>query len=140
MEFRKFGNKYIIRMDRPEEIVGTLKKFCQEQGIVLGWVMGIGAVNRAKIGLFDTAAKQYYSEDLEGDFEITSLMCNISTMNGEAYLHLHINLADINHQTWGGHLNEAHISATGEFIVEEIKGDVGREFSEEVGLNLYKFF
>jgi predicted DNA-binding protein with PD1-like motif len=139
MEFRKFGSKYVVRLDRPEEVVGTLKKFCEEQGITLGWIMGIGAVNKAKVGLFDTTSKEYYSGVLEGDFEITSLTGNISTMNGEVYLHLHINLADQEHQTYGGHLNEAYISATGEFVVEAIAGNVEREFSPEVGLNLYKF-
>ena len=44
MEFRKFGNKYVVRMDRPEEVVSTLKQFCQAQGITLGWIMGIGAL------------------------------------------------------------------------------------------------
>jgi len=139
MEFRKFGNKYVIRLDKPEEVVGTLKKFCQEQGLTLGWITGIGAVNKAKIGLFDVVSKEYHSSVLEGNFEITSLMGNISMMNGEVYLHLHINLADKEHKTWGGHLNEAYISATGEFVVEEIRGNVEREFSSEVGLNLYQF-
>jgi predicted DNA-binding protein with PD1-like motif len=139
MEFRKFGNKYVVRMDRPEEVVSTLKQFCQAQGITLGWIMGIGAVNKVKVGLFETANREYHSSILEGDFEITSLLGNISTMNGEVYLHLHINLADKKHQTYGGHLNEAYISATGEFLIEAIDGNVEREFSEEVGLNLYKF-
>jgi len=36
-------------------------------------------------------------------------------------------------------LSKAFISATGEFIIEEINGEVGREFDNESGLNLYKF-
>ncbi|MGI6144887.1 MAG: DNA-binding protein [Clostridia bacterium] len=139
MEFRKFGNNYVLRLDKPEEVVATLQEFCQEQGITLGWITGIGAVNKAKIGLFDVKSKEYHSSVLEGNFEIASLMGNISTMNGEVYLHLHINLADEEYKTWGGHLNEAYISATGEFVIEVIEGNVDREFSSEVGLNLYKF-
>ncbi len=139
MEFKKFRDRYVIRLDKSEEIISTVKAFCKKQGVALGWITGIGAVNRAKIGLSDTAKKEYHSKILEGDFEITSLMGNISTMDGEVYLHLHINLADGEHKTWGGHLNEAIISATGELIIERIEGDVEREFSEEIGLNLYKF-
>ena len=140
MDFRKFGNKYIVRMDKKEEIVTTLKMFCQEQEITLGWVKGIGAVNKVKIGLFETTTKEYHSQVLEGDMEITSLLGNISsTLNGEVYLHLHINVADKTYKTYGGHLNEAIISATGEFVIEAIQGNVEREFSDEIGLNLYKF-
>ena len=31
MEFRKFGNNYVLRLDKPEEVVATLQEFCQEQ-------------------------------------------------------------------------------------------------------------
>lgn len=126
-------------MDKGEEIVETLKKFCQEQKISLGWVKGIGAVCSATIGLFETGIKKYHSTELKGDYEITSLLGNISTMKGEIYLHLHINLSDHEYKTYGGHLNAAVIGATGELLVETIDGSVDREFSEEIGLNLYKF-
>ena len=57
-------------------------------------------------------------------------------MNGEVYLHLHINLADSTYNTFGGHLNSAVIGGVGELIIEEIDGEVERRLNEEVGLNL----
>ncbi|AEF93306.1 protein of unknown function DUF296 [Desulfotomaculum nigrificans CO-1-SRB] len=139
MEFRKFGQKYVLRLDKGEEVVTTLKNFCRQNGIKLGSVTGIGAVNKATVGLFETATKKYHAKELTGDMEITGLVGNISQMNGEVYLHLHITLVDSSHNAVGGHLNSATISATGEFIVDAIEGEVDREFSEEIGLNLYKF-
>ncbi len=139
MEYKKFGNKYVLRMDKDEEVVETLKNFCEKEDIKLGWLKGLGAVNEASIGLFETKSKEYHTKDLKGDFEITSLLGNISRMDGEVYLHLHVNLADEKYNTQGGHLSKAVISATGEFIIEEMDGEVGREFNDEVGLNLYKF-
>lgn len=139
MEYKKFGSIYVLRMNKGEEIVETLKEFCIENGIKLGWIKGIGLVNKATIGLFETKTKEYHSIDLNGDYEITSLLGNISTMNGEVYLHLHINLADHEYKTYGGHLNSAVIGATGEFIIETINGTVDRIFNEEIGLNLFKF-
>ncbi len=139
MEFTRFGNKYILRLDKGEEIVETLKKFCSEQGITLGWLKGIGAVGEATIGLFQTSKKEYHSVDLKGDFEITSLLGNISTMGGETYLHLHATLGDSEYRVRGGHFSRGVISATGEIMIEAIEGEVDREFNDEVGLNLYKF-
>ncbi|WP_422484938.1 PPC domain-containing DNA-binding protein [Gudongella sp. DL1XJH-153] len=139
MEFTKFGNKYIVRLDKGEEIVETLKEFCNQHEIRLGWIKGIGAVGEATVGLFETAKKEYHSVDLEGDYEITSLLGNISTMNGETYLHLHITLGDDKYKILGGHFSRGVISATGEFLIESIDGEVDREFNDEVGLNLYKF-
>lgn len=139
MEFKQFNDKYILRLDKGEEIVDTLRKFCQDQGITLGWINGLGAVNRASIGLFETATKKYHAREYTGDMEISSLTGNISTMQGDVYLHLHACLSDAENKTFGGHLNAATISATGELIIGVIDGTVDREFSEEIGLNLYKF-
>jgi len=139
MIFKKFGNKYILRIDRGEEVVATLKTFCTDQNITLGAVTAIGAANRATIGLFNTETKQYQSTELTGDFEITSVAGNISTMHGEVYLHLHATLSDAQYHTFGGHLNAAFISGTCELIIDVMDGACDREFSGTVGLNLLKF-
>lgn len=139
MDYKKFGNKYFIRLDKGEEIVGKLEQFCEDQDIRLGWIKGIGAVGQIKIGLFEVDSKAYHTKELKGDYEITSLLGNISTKDGEVYLHLHINLSDNEYKTHGGHLDSAIISATGEIIIEVIEGNLDREFNEDIGLNLYKF-
>lgn len=139
MEFRKFGSTYVVRLNKGEEIVETLKVFCKENNIRLGWINGIGAINSATIGLFETEPKKYISTDLKGEFEISSLSGNISTMNGEVYLHIHATVSDVEHKTYGGHLNAAVISATGEVIIGVIDGVVERAFNDEIGLNLMKF-
>ncbi len=60
-------------------------------------------------------------------------------MKGETYIHLHINICDKELKSFGGHLNSAIVSATCEIIIDSIQGEVDREFSEEIGLNLLKF-
>ena len=139
MEYKKFGNKYIVRLDKGEEIVETLKKFCEDNNIKLGTIIGLGATNKATIGLYNTEEKKYYSKELTGDYEIAPLYGNISTMDGETYLHIHANLCNQEHKAFGGHLNSAVVSATFEAVIEVIDGEVDRAFDEEVGLNLYKF-
>lgn len=136
MEYKKFGNKYVVRLESGEEIVESIKKLAIEEKIRLGRVTGIGAVNKARIGLFKLAERQYYSKELEGDMEIVNLSGNISEMNGETYIHLHISLGDDNYNVIGGHLNYAYISATGEIIIDLIEGRVDRKHDEEIGLNL----
>ena len=139
MNYKKFGTKYIIRIDKGEEIVATLKQFCIDRNIKLGTVQGIGATNNATIGLFLTETKSYQKKTLTGDMELAPLMGNISTMNGETYLHIHANLCDEENRAYAGHLNEAICSATFEAVIDQIDGEVDREFSEEIGLNLFKF-
>lgn len=139
MEFKRFGNKFLIRIDKNEEIVETLKKFCQNQKITLGFITGLGATNKVKVGLYDVEKKEYFSKELSGNYEIAPLYGNISTMNNEIYLHLHINLCDSAYNSFGGHLNYAIVSATFEGIIEKMDGSIDRELDKEIGLNLIKF-
>ena len=139
MEYERYGSKLLIRLDPGEDVVATLADVCKGENVRLGIVSGIGAVGKATVGLFKPDSKEYFSTTLEKPFEITNLTGNVSEMNGELYLHLHITLADIEHNAFGGHLNEAIVSATAEIWVDIVEGEVDREFSETIGLNLLKF-
>lgn len=57
MKSKKIASKWIVRIDKGEEVVETLKNFCKEKGIKLGSISGIGATNKVVIGLFNTGEK-----------------------------------------------------------------------------------
>ena len=140
MEYRKFADTYVVRIDKGEEIIASLQALCEKENIRLASVSGIGAADRAVIGLYDVGSRQYHKTELEGAMEITSLLGSVTRKDGAVYLHLHINLCDKNMQIIGGHLNECRIGATGEIIVRTIPGQVGRLLDEKVtGLNLFQF-
>lgn len=138
MEYHRYDSKVLIRLDPGDEIVAALTAICEKESIQLGNVSGIGAVNKATVGLFNPVTKEYFSTELEKDFEITNLTGNISQMNGETYLHLHATLADLEHKAFGGHLNMATVSATAEIWIDIVDGAADRQFSEKIGLNLLK--
>ena len=139
MEFKQFGKKYFIRIDKGEELVSTLNKFCEDNGIKLGTIQGIGASDKVVIGIFNTKTKEYKSTEMIGDFELAPVIGNITTKDGKVYLHLHANIADENHRSFGGHLNSAIISGTFECKIETTEGKIERKFDEDVGLNLFEF-
>ena len=91
------------------------------------------------LGLFDTEKKQYRRTEFTGLMEITSLVGNISEMNGKPYLHCHITACREDMTVVGGHLNECHISGTAEIAVDVIQGPGGRRVSEAIRLKLDKF-
>lgn len=133
------GGHWLLRIDKGEEIVESLKRFCTDKGVRLGSVSGIGATDRVTLGLFRTGTKEYRTRDLEGDHEITSLAGNVSTMAGETYIHLHITLSDEGCRAFGGHLSSAVVSGTCELVLRTLEGEVDRAFDEDVGLNLFSF-
>ncbi|MBQ2756790.1 MAG: DNA-binding protein [Oscillospiraceae bacterium] len=139
MEYRRFNGTVVARLDKGEEIVENVKKIAEAEKITLASVQALGAVDRFTVGVFRTDNKVYLSNEFEGFFEIVSLTGTINTMNGETYCHLHMSAGDENGKVFGGHLNSARISATCEMVIKIIDGKVEREFSEDIGLNLYKF-
>jgi hypothetical protein len=136
MQYKKIENKIVFRLDKGEEIVESIKKICEEEKIKLGTVQGLGAINKATIGLFETETKKYLAEEFLGDFEVCPLSGNITNMDEKTYLHCHVNLAGKDHKSFGGHLTSATVSATFEGIIEIINGEIGRKFNDEIGLNL----
>ena len=127
MEYRKFDDHYVIRLDRGEEIVAKLKEVAQKEGIKLAYLTGIGAVGKVTAGVFDTKEKEFKGHTWEGDLEVVSIGGNINTMNGDTYAHFHISIADEEGHVYGGHLTEAVISGTGEMVLTEIKGNDDRK-------------
>lgn len=139
MDYRKFGNQYVIRLDRGDELVESLKGLAKKEGIKLASLTGIGAAGQVTAGVFDTREKMFKGHTWTGDLEITSISGNINTMNGETYTHFHVSIADNQGHSFGGHLTEAVISGTGELVLTELPGMVDRIFDEQTGLNIFQF-
>ena len=139
MEYRRFDDTLIIRIDKNEEITEQIRLVAERENIRLASVQALGAVDDFTVGVFDTKTTTYASNRFRGASEIVSLTGTISTMDGEFYLHLHMSAGDGSGAVFGGHLNRANVSATCEMIIHIIPGDAGRAFSREIGLNLFRF-
>lgn len=145
MQFRRFGNKYFLRIDKGEEIMSTLRAFCVQEKITLAEVKALGAVDDFEVGLFDVTEKKYHANHFTFPAEIVSLWGTITTKDGKYYAHIHMSAGDSQGHVYGGHLNTARVSATCEMIVDDISEGgtngftVEREFNDEVGLNLFEF-
>ncbi len=139
MEYRRFGQTIVARIDKGEEILEQVKVISQKENIRLAGVQALGAVGEFTVGVFRTKEKKYLANEFQGDFEIVSLTGTINTMDGEFYCHLHMSAGNEKGEVFGGHLNRAVVSATCEMLIQVIDGTVDRSFSEEIGLNLFRF-
>lgn len=139
MEYRRFGNTIVAQIDRGEEILAAIREIVRTEHIQLASVSALGATNDFTVGVYSVDEKQYHANDFKGNFEIVSLTGTINTMDGEFYTHLHMSAGDEKGQVFGGHLNRAVVSAVCEMVITVIDGVVDRRFSEEIGLNLFRF-
>lgn len=139
MEYRRFGNKIIARMDKGEEILAKIKEISLKENIKLAAVQALGATDEFTVGVYKVDEKKYYANEFKGYFEIVSLTGTINTMNGEFYTHIHMSAGNDKGEVFGGHLNKAIVSATCEMVIDVIDGSVDRKYDEETGLNVFRF-
>lgn len=139
MDYKRFGDKIMVRVDRGEEILESLTRVCEREEIRAGAIYGIGASDELEIGLYNPEEKKYYSKGLKGDFEIAPLSGNVSRKEGQIYLHCHINVCDKEFNSFGGHFSRGVVSGTFEATIFVMDGEFGREIDENIGLNLIRF-
>lgn len=139
MDYRKFGDTYLVRMDRGEEILATLTAFCEKENIVLAAVDALGAVDHAVVGVYDVPTQVYTKKEFNEPMEITNLCGTVTRKEGQVYLHLHATLCGVDMIARGGHANELRVSATCEMAVRTLPGEVGRAHDGVTGLNLFRF-
>ena len=139
MDYKRFNNAIVLRVDRGEEILEQLKAVCLKENVKLASVSGIGAINDLTSGVWDVERKEYFSNHFTGVYEVANLVGTITTMNGEYYAHIHISAGDSQGHRVGAPLNRAGASATSEIGPHCIDGTAERKPDPGVGLNLLKF-
>lgn len=139
MDYKRFRDTIIVRMDPGEEILEMMQAVAEKEKILLAGVSALGAVDDFTVGVFKTDEKKYYSNRFQGYFEIVSLTGTITTMKGAYYAHLHMSAGNEAGEVFGGHLNRAIVSATCEMVIRVIEGQADRRFDEGTGLNIICF-
>ena len=139
MQYQKYADTYLLRLEPEEEILAALGALAAAEGILLAEVGGLGALKELEVCVFDTVKKVYYTNTFAQPMELISLTGTITQMDGAPYLHLHAAAGDGAGRVLGGHLKRAVVSATAELTVRTLPGRVGRRHSDAIGLNLLDF-
>lgn len=139
MDYRRFNDTIILRIDRGEEIIETVKTVAEKQHIRLASVSALGATDNFTVGVYDLDTKRYDSKTFTGPHEILSLVGTITEKDGAFYQHLHLCAGNKNCEAVGGHLNRAVVSVTCEMVIRVLPGAVDRRPEPETGVNLLHF-
>ena len=137
MNYKIEKEKIFISLDPGDKINENLEKVAVLESIQSAWMSGIGAISDIEIGYFDPAKKDYAHRKFEGEFELISLLGNISLKEGKHFAHTHITFSDTMYRVYGGHLFDAKITAAGEFVMIPGKKNINRKLSPEIGIHLW---
>ena len=130
-------NKILLSISKGEYVNNSLLQTAKENNIIFGWINGIGAIFDPEVGYWDIQNKRYVKKTIKGEFEITSLIGNITHKEGSLFVHSHITFTDTDFKAYGGHLFDCKIAAAGEFIIFKGQERINRSYSNEVGLHLW---
>ena len=115
----------------------TFESFAEIKGVGCAWLNGIGALENPEIGYYSIDDKSYHRKHFKGEFELISLIGNITMKEGKPFAHTHITFSDSNYKVFGGHLFDAKITAAGEFLMQLENNNITREMNHEIGLPLW---
>ncbi|MBN1168537.1 DUF296 domain-containing protein [Candidatus Woesebacteria bacterium] len=109
-------NTYVIRIERGEEIVNSLTKFCKSNKIGGGFFFGVGAVGKLTLAHYSVGKKKYNEKKFNEPLEMASLNGSVG-VEKDLIIHAHGVFADKNMQTVAGHVVSARVSGTAEIYL-----------------------
>ena len=140
MQSVQIHNGFFIVLARGEELMATLRQFCEAQEVHWGQFQAIGAVEDVEIGYYDLPTRQYVFHREAGPLEVASMDGNISELDERPLIHAHAVLSrcDETLSCVGGHIRSARVALTLEICLWQVTQPLLRGFDEETGLNLLR--
>ena len=137
MNFRIDNGRIFMTLAKGDLINKTFEAYAESNNIGCAWLNGIGAMKNPDIGYYSMDTKSYQHKIFSGDYELTSLLGNITIKEGKYFAHTHITFSDTQFHVFGGHLFDAQITAAGEFIMIPGNKVINREMNLDIGLPLW---
>ena len=137
MKYRLDKSRVFMTLAKGDSINKTFESFAEAKGVGCAWLNGIGALENPEIGYYSLEDKAYHPKLFRGEYELTSLIGNITIKEGKPFSHTHITFSDTDYQVYGGHLFDAQITAAGEFLIQMGTEDITREMNHSIGLPLW---
>lgn len=128
---------FVLVLDPGDEAVAAITRFARDKGVGGASVTALGAFERAKVGWFDLAAREYRPIPIDQQCEVLSIIGDVATGDdGQASLHLHAVLGLSDGTTRGGHLLHGIVRPTLEVIIVETAAELRRKTRPELGIAL----
>lgn len=126
---------HVFRVKPGQELLNEIARYCHEQAISSGVVIGIiGSVDSAQLNFLTGLPGKYNSVDYQGPLEIVCAQGSIALKDDTPIIHIHIQLSgqDI---CRGGHLAKAVVFSTAEVVIGELDYQLRRQPDSYTGLN-----
>jgi predicted DNA-binding protein with PD1-like motif len=133
------GRVCIVRMAEGDDLLETIKKSAEDNGMKAATFTLIGALKNVVLGCYKNG--DYVYTRLEGPLEIASCLGNIAVdEKGDVAVHAHLVVSNEKAEAFGGHLMKgSHVEPTAELMFLEVaEPKLQRAFDEKTRLKLLK--
>jgi uncharacterized protein len=127
---------YVVVCDPGDEAASTLAQFARDEDLEAAQITAVGAFERAVVGWFDRAARQYRHIPVDEQCEVLSLIGDVAVSQDGPVVHVHVVLGLADGTTRGGHLIEGRVFPTLEVIVREAPAELRKVMRPDIGLAL----
>ena len=137
MKYNKVDDKIFVSIDKGELVNQSLLEIAKKENLNSGWINGLGAISNIEIGYRDIEEKIYVKKQFDADYELLSLIGNISLVDNQSFIHTHISFSDTKFKVFGGHLFDAKVIAAAEFCIFISDYKLHRKLNCDIGLSLW---
>lgn len=135
--FRIEERRFLLQLERGDEVKEKLRELADEHGIGAAVVRGLGAADRGELDFYHLAETRHESLAVDEPTEVASLQGNLSRgEDGRPVVHLHATLGRRDGSTVGGHVKQLVAGATLEIDLEVLPGTLRRKLDPRVGLHV----
>ena len=127
---------YVVVCDPGDEAVSTLTQFARAEDLEAAQITAVGAFERATVGWFDRATRDYRRIAVDEQCEVLSLIGDVAEGDDGPILHVHAVLGLSDGTTRGGHLLEGWVFPTLEVIVTETPAELRKVMRPDIGVAL----
>lgn len=132
------GPIHLLRLATGDDLYDTVTTFAKDNGIGAAWVTFLGAVSKASLRYYNQDAKEYEDFVIDKHLEVLVGTGNVSTLDGEPFVHIHAAFGDRQGSAHGGHVNSGTKVWALEVTVVELLGETPvREPDDCTGLALW---
>ena len=132
---------HYIKFEKDELLLESLTQYAKDNNIKTAEISFIGAVQNVNVMYFNQSKKEYDKHTFDGGHEVLNGLGNISILDDEPFVHVHMTVADKNGNAFGGHLDEGTKIWLIEAVIKEPtffgKG-TERHFDDELCLRVWK--
>ena len=133
------GRVHLLKPDFGSDLLKELQKYVLANHINRACLSGVGAVSKANIRYYNQPTQEWIDLELNQNLEVAGMWGNVSLLNGEPIVHVHIALADAQGRCYGGHLARGTTVFNLEILLTTLSGPpVTRKMDPETGLTIWQ--